>query len=209
MQGAAYIGRRRPVVGASVFARREGEASHYYLTATDERGAFRIDDLPEGTYSVKIDRQGLAPVFKTGIEVRFPFRAVVEVLMQPVPGAAPVAAPEREPAAAAVDLAGEVRGSDGAPLSDVALALVHAAGGADPVRARTPEDGSFAFDDLVVGDWRLEVRGVGYLTLRADLPLRRDASLTVLLVPQPPSYEPAPLDLMPPERPIPPPGLGS
>ena len=50
------------------------------------------------------------------------------------------------------------------------------------------------------------MRGVGYLPLWSVLDLTDDATLDVSLVRQPATYNPVPLELMPPEKPIPPAG---
>ena len=62
-----------------------------FVTSTDEKGAYRFDALPEGVYRVRLLKHGLEPVLKDGVELRFPFRAVVEVVMEPASGAAPPA----------------------------------------------------------------------------------------------------------------------
>jgi hypothetical protein len=93
----------------------------------------------------------------------------------------------------------------GAPVPETRLRWVDAAGRRDPASLRSGEDGSFALKDLPPGTWRVEVYGVGFLPVRVDLPVSENTAVTAVLVKQSASHEPLPLDLIPPEEPIPPP----
>ena len=75
---------------------------------------------------------------------------------------------------------------------------------ADPVFALSDEQGTFEIADLAPGLWNMEIRGAGYLPVRAPASLYGEIGLRAVLVDQPATYEPQPLDLMPPEEPIPP-----
>jgi hypothetical protein len=203
IQGRTYFDRNRDVTGATVLVRPQDDPSRLFLTASDGKGNFRVDDLPNGQYLVVVEREGLAPVVKTDVELRFPFRAVVELPMQRRGGADDA---EAETAAAKastpVGLTGTVVERDGGPVADVTLRFVRADGTADPRRVRTDGEGLFELTELPGGLWRVEVLGVGFLPLRTRLDLDADAELHVALVEQPVSYEPSPLDLMPPEQPL-------
>jgi hypothetical protein len=207
LQGSASLGRNRGVVGATVVVRPAGEGGHLRVTASDARGQFRVDGLLDGDYRVELRREGLATVVKEGVGLRFPARAVIEVLMQPA--AAP---PESRaaPSSAAVSgtaqvvVTGTVTARDGGTLADVPVRLVRPDGLADPWVARSGEDGSFALGPLSPGTWRFEARVVGFLPIRTPLDLGMDTRLDVSMVRQPAGYDPTPLELMPPERPVPP-----
>jgi hypothetical protein len=209
LQGGAELGRNRPVVGASVLVRRSDDPSHYRVTSTDVNGRFRVAGLADGEYRVELRREGLRPVVKQEVEVRFPSRAVLEVTMEPL---AAVEGPEVPPpdgalpeSAPRVALRGQVVGRDKEEaLPDVPLHLARPDGRADPVVLRTAEDGTFEVSRLPAGPWRLEARVVGYLPVRVPMNFDDDARLTVSMVPQPAGYDPSPLDLMPVEQPIPP-----
>jgi hypothetical protein len=155
--------------------------------------------------------QGLEPVVKDDITLKFPFRGVVELLMKPAAPGAPSPQPA-EPAAAAtadtVTLRGQVTEPGVGPLGDVLLRFVSAHARADPRLVRSAADGSFDLGELAAGTWKLEARSVGFLTLRAVLEVRNDGEIAVLMVRQPADYDPLPLDLMPLEEPVRPPGLG-
>jgi len=212
LQGMAFFARNRQVVGATVTVHEMERRSRLFLTASDDKGSFLIDGLPNGNYSVQVEREGLAPVVKTDVQVRFPFRAIVEVAMEPLaaaPGsAAPAPGAGGNGAASGASVHGVARAREGgAPVGEVEVRLVHGRAGQDPRQVATGADGSFEIADLAPGPWRLEARGAGFLPLRTTLALDGDAELVVSLVRQPAGHEPSPLDLMPDEQPIPPAGL--
>jgi len=65
-------------------------------------------------------------------------------------------------------------------------------------------DGSFDSGTLPAGAWRLDTRVVGYLPIHVPLDITRETELNLVLGEQPAGYVPSPLELMPPEEPIPP-----
>ncbi len=210
LQGAVYEGRRRNVVGVTVVVGSETDGARRFITSSDVRGRFHVQDLPNGSYRVDLRREGYAPVRKSDVELRFPFRAVVEVLMTPVDvGADGAAAPRRQPSEpGAVTVRGQVTvRTEDKPLGDVMIRFVRIDGGDDPRQVLTARDGTFAVAGLLSGRWQVEVRGVGFLAIQTALDLGQDADLRFALVEQPPDFKPGPLELMPPEEPIPPPGL--
>ena len=211
LRGSARESRTRLVVGANVLVTPQGDASRIYLTTTDEKGGFQVTGLSEGDYDVLISRDGYKSERKSGIALKFPFRAVVEVGMEPG-NDPPLALPASSGAASALplQLKVDVTGPDGAPLEEVEIRLVRLDGAFDPIGLRTPASGSVKLDTLASGQWRLEVLGVGYLPMRQRVTLAdstQSTAVKVRLAQQPPNYQPAPLDLMPPEVPIIPEGF--
>jgi hypothetical protein len=204
--GHARTGRRRWVTGAVVLATPESGESRIFVTTTDEKGKYRFESIPEGVYDVILMKHGLAPVTKDDVVLKFPFRQVLEVLMEP--GAGEVAdafgAATTAPGAA-TSLEGLVRSRDGEALAEVRIRLIRADGTVDPRFAMSGQEGRFNLSDLEPGGWRMEILGAGFLPIRAPVTLAGQATVTAVLVAQPASYEPQPLDLMPPEMPIPPP----
>jgi hypothetical protein len=206
LQGRAYLGRRQPVVGASVVARKEDGTGKIYLTTTDEKGLLRIDDLPDGDYRVEIRKSGLETVVKNAVQVKFPFRPTVEIAMreggeEAAPGATPASG------ASGFGLSGRVEERNRQGIPEVMIRFQHATGDADPRVLRTIGDGSFEAGGLAAGDYHVEIRGVGFLPIRSTVKLDGPSSFAVCLVPQPAEYVSSPLDMMPPEEPVPPPGF--
>jgi hypothetical protein len=181
----------------------EGPGGEVLVTTTDSRGTFRVDDVPDGLYTVVFERSGLESVRKQHVELKAPFRPTVEVLMK-AGNALVVAAPARPDETAAVT--GRATDRDGAVVSDLKVRLVPAKGDSDPLEVVTTATGAFEATGLAPGPWMLEARGLAYLPVRATLPLDGGGlRLRLVLVPQPPAFDPLPEDLLPPEEPIPPP----
>jgi len=204
LQGKVYLGRNRDVTGAVVRVRKEDDPGRVWLTSTDEKGVFRVDGLADGSYDVRVERDGLEPIEKSEIGVRFPFRAVVELIMTPRSAAAAAPASPAPPGsdAAPVHLQGLVRDVALDAVAEARVRVVDATGRSDPRVATTGSDGVFRFDDLASGDWSVQVRGVGRLPIRMRLGLPTDTTLDAILVQQPATYVPSPYELMPPEEPI-------
>ncbi len=206
LEGTARIGRRTPAVGATVSVRPEGGATPIRLTTTDEKGRFRFDGLSDGAYRADFRRDGLAPVVKSGIEVRFPFRTVIEITMQAGGAPAGGGAPAPPAGVGSHTLRGVVSILGAGPAPEARVRLLRTDGSHDPRFALTGPDGSFAIDGLPGGPWRIEILGAGYLPIRTDLEIAGDVAVEARLVGQPADYLPPPLDLLPQERPVPPPG---
>jgi hypothetical protein len=208
--GRAYLGRNAPVVGATVLVQPEDRDREAYLTSTDEDGEFRVDGLPDGSYRVRVEREGLAAKTKESIPLKFPFRAVVELDMDLL-GSGSAATQSVVPRSSSPDgtlrLTGEVVEAGAGPLGEVQLRFVRLDGREDPRGLRSRPDGTFELEGAGAGVWRVEISGVGYISQRMALDLHGVALLKVILVRQPADYDPTPLELMPPEQPIPPPGF--
>lgn len=214
LQGAARLGRNGPVIGATVTAIPEDGTPQVYLTSTDRRGAFRIGAMPEGDYHVEIRREGLTPVVKDNVTLKFPFRAVVEVQMTPDANAATGTASVATSTAPVVgtsdnpgSLTATVVDLDGNPVTEVDVRLAPVGGGTDPRLLRTDEYGEIEANDLPAGRWAIAAHALGYLPLRTEFEMAGPVEMKLVVVPQPGDYQPSPLDLLPPEEPIPPPAL--
>lgn len=205
LHGAVAYGRHEFAVGAVVVVRPEGAASPLLLATTGESGAFAFDHLADGVYRAEIRRDGYLPVVKSGIPVKAPFRAVVEVNL--LHGEAPPAVPAPAAAPGEAAVAGIARLVGGGVLAEARVRLVRSDGTDDPRTAVTSADGTFAFSGLRPGGWRLEILGAGLLPLRAAVDLAGDVALEAALAPQPATYRPPAQDLIVPEEALPPPGF--
>jgi hypothetical protein len=205
--GHARTGRHQWVTGAVVMATPQSGEARLYVTTTGEKGTYRFEAMPEGTYRVRLLKHGLEPVTKDGVELKFPFRAVVEVVMKPTSGPrSPVVPAAKTTSVGTVaNVVGRIVDREGEPVEEVRVRVTRADGSVDPRDTVSDENGEFAMTGLLPGAWTLEVLGAGYLPIRIPVTLSGEGELRAVLVPQPASYEPQPLDLMPPELPIPPP----
>ena len=200
IRGTISYGRREQSVGAIVMVRPESQPSPVRVATTGTSGTFAFDGLSDGTYRAEVRRDGFAPVVKTGVKVRAPFRAVVEVLL--TRGDAP-----KEPVAAVTgtaSLSGMIRVATGAPLAEARIRLTKLDGADDARNFLTTGTGAFAFPGLAAGRWRLDALGAGLLPLRADLDLVGDVAIEAQLAAQPANYRPLPQDLLVPEDVVPP-----
>jgi hypothetical protein len=189
-------------VGAIVIVRPEGGGSPVRLATTGVSGTFAFDGIADGTYRAEVRRDGYVPIVKSGVKVRAPFRAVVEVLL--VPGKSPQDDPAKVDGTAAVT--GVIRVSGGAPLAEAHVRLTRDDGADDAKTVLSDGAGAFAVPRLKAGRWRLDVQGAGLLPVRAQLDLAGDTALDVQLAAQPANYRPLPQDLIVPEEVIPPAG---
>jgi hypothetical protein len=203
LEGTASLDRHHHAAGVTVLA--SAGRSLLWLTSTDDRGFFTLDGLPEGRYRVELSRDGLAPVIKDAVEVRFPFRAVVEVMLAPRQAAEVRAAQGGAGPAKRVRLTGAVSARGKGPLGEARVRLLRRDAACDPRSIVSSRDGTFAVEDVPAGPWRIVVLGPGYLPVRMDLDLEDDARVEAILVPQPASYAAPALDLLPEEEAIPPP----
>ncbi|HUC44181.1 MAG TPA: carboxypeptidase-like regulatory domain-containing protein, partial [Candidatus Sulfotelmatobacter sp.] len=196
-----------PAVGAVVIVRPDGATTPIRVSTTGEDGAFAFDHLEDGAYRVEVRREGYAPVVKTGIAVRAPFRAVAELLL--VHGTEPPPAASSAPSGTdghRVAMKGMVRLLAGAAVSEAHVRLTRVDGGDDPRALLSGLDGRFAVDGLAAGTWRIEILGAGLLPLRTTIDLVADTTLEAQLATQPANYQPSPQDLIVPEEAIPPKG---
>lgn len=200
MRGLITTARRTPAVGAVVVVRPEGARTPVRLGTTGASGRFAFDGLSDGTYRAEVRREGFAPVVKSGITVKAPFRAVVELTL--VRGSDAPAPP-----AAAAGETGSIRlevKNGTIPLAEARVRLVLADGSQDPRTGLTDGDGRTVFDNLSAGTWRVEILGAGLLPLRASVEVAGEIEVEATMAPQPADYQPSPQDLIVPEDVTPP-----
>ncbi len=210
IRGQLRLSRGVPVIGATVLAYAVSRPGELHVTATDEKGLFKLDGLEGGTYRVEAHREGLIPLIKPGVVLRYPYRTVIEATMDKAETASPgpSASPDTNPGAASggwLVLEGTVRGPYGAAQAEARVRLARPDASADPRVTLTGPDGTYRIQGLAPGAWDLEILGGGYLPLRVRLNLGQSMRVGATLVPHPVGHTPAPEDLMPPEEPIPPP----
>jgi hypothetical protein len=201
IRGTISYGRHEPAAGVVVVVRPESTPSPVHAATTGTNGTFAFDGLPDGTYRADVRREGYRRAVKTGLHVKAPFRAIVEVLLER--GTSPAEAPPASEGSAS--LAGTIRLSGGSPVAEAHVRLTRPDGAADSKVALTDAAGKFAWTELPAGRWHFDVQAAGLLPLHADLDLSADVSFEAQLAPQPANYRPLAQDLLVPEEVIPPP----
>jgi Carboxypeptidase regulatory-like domain len=205
LQGSASLGRNRQVSGATILVQGVDSAGTIFVTASDRQGLFSVDGLPDGDYRVELRRDGLETVVKQDVQLRFPARPVVEVLMKPRAAGAEARRAASLEGGTEVRLEGRVDIRDGGTLSGAQVRLRRLDGSRDPVTVHSAEDGSFALPAVASGDWQLDARAAGFLPIRAVITLSEDTVLELSLVTQEAGYKPSAYELMPREQVVPPP----
>jgi hypothetical protein len=225
--------RREKITGAMVLLSNEDKRSHLIVTTTDADGMFRVEGIPQGSYRILIYRDGVRPAVKEKIRVTGPFRAVAELTVErgdePPPAVAIGLPGEAGPSTGEEEIGGpppffdaspsaggltiEVTGPEGEPVEGARVLLRRIGGGVDPLRGETGEDGLLAVDRPLVGPYSVRIVSPGHLPLRiARLEVGEGNPggplwITAFLVDRPYAYPGTPSDLLPDERPLPPPGL--
>lgn len=229
MRGVALeAGSRRPLTGAVAALHSLVDPGRYFYTSADAGGRFALQNLPAGRYLLEVNLDGYLTARKEGIEVRPPFRSIIEVLLERAPalgGPASGASASRSPSPdspSAGDSTGGVRAPaageparlrvtlvDGGlrPVPEALVAVTPAGGGEREIRI-SDASGRAEFDRLAARDYRLTAAAAGFLTVRAEglaLPPGAPAEVAVTLIPYPLDFKGAIEDLLPPEEPLPPP----
>jgi hypothetical protein len=65
---------------------------------TDERGSFRANELPVGTYEVRVEQSGFAPYLHAGITLAIGQTARLDILLVPAGTAAQITVTDQAPA---------------------------------------------------------------------------------------------------------------
>ena len=201
IRGTISYGRHEPAAGVVVVVRPESALSPVHAATTGTNGTFAFDGLPDGTYRADVRRDGYLRAIKKGLQVRAPFRAIVEVVLEHGTSPAEVATASEGSAS----LAGTIRLAGGAPLAEAHVRLTRPDGAADSKTALTDAAGKFAWTGLSAGRWHFDVQAAGLLPLHADLDLAAEVTFEAQLAAQPANYRPLAQDLLVPEDVIPPP----
>lgn len=147
------------------------------VTGTDEKGAYVFKDLPAGTYDIEVGTAEDLTRRKERIEVRPPFRNIVDfdmglkspavllgdVLKKQEPAAPPQTAAAGEPAAA-VAVRGTFVDAQRRPIPEVSVMLLPPAGKGS-FQAFSGIDGTFSLPAVPPGRYRVLVSSPGYVSI--------------------------------------------
>ncbi len=85
IMGTIFDTKKKPLAGWMVQLSSRGEDSLLRITGTDEKGQYVFKDLPAGTYDIAVETENEASRRKGRIEVKPPFRNIVDFQIGPQP----------------------------------------------------------------------------------------------------------------------------
>ncbi len=221
---------RKGLVAAHVAARTAlPDRDLVCLTTTDETGGYLYESLPPGTYELRARAAGHAEGRYTDVEVKPPFRNILDFRLRPEAGEAdagggestsgpgmtppgsaggsrPTPAAAAGPDGAPVPVTGRIIGPAGDPVPDAEIAF---SGGPPPGQRlvlSTPE-GRFSLEGLVPDTYELSVSAPGAIPIRvAGVKVRagRPLEVQVRLADYPLEMAARRGIILPPEAPLPP-----
>lgn len=211
-----------PLVGISIVLTPVGRKDIVFATSTDEDGRYALDSLVPADYVVAAHGQGVQSVVKSGVRVKPPFRAIIDIQMEPVEDAsdaslhaAIAAAPDvgsdrssTEGNGRLVRLTGSFVDADQQPVLEGAITLRRIGHAEDVFYAETDESGRFSISDLPGGVYDITTRSPGLIPLHLReqaLPPQVSMHLELLAPDYPLSFRGYLDDLLPEEVPMPPP----
>jgi hypothetical protein len=222
--GAVLDIKKKPMAGCMVQLSSRGEGATLRVTGTDEKGHYVFKDLPAGVYDIEVAASGDVSRQKGKIEVRPPFRNIIDFEFGPRAedrwGAAQIGeAPKKATGAVAVPTQAEsapgepvkmvpVRGTfldtQKRPIPEVSVMLLSLAG-TKALQAFSGEDGTFLIPEVQPGRYRVLVSAPGYVSLDLKTVVVSATSglnLGLSLVDYPLNFKSKPEDRLPQEEPL-------
>jgi carboxypeptidase family protein len=222
--GAVLDIKKKPMAGCMVQLSSRGEGATLRVTGTDEKGHYVFKDLPAGVYDIEVAASGDVSSQKGKIEVRPPFRNIIDFEFGPHVedrrGAAQIGEALKKATGAGVvptqpeSAPGEpvkmvpVRGTfldvQKRPIPEVSVMLLSLAG-TRTMQAFSGEDGTFLIPEVQPGRYRVLVSAPGYVSLDLKTVVVSAVSglnLGLSLVDYPLNFKSKPEDRLPPEEPL-------
>ena len=209
IRGTARDMTRKPVAGLLVRLISSGSGL-IHVTNTDDKGIYSFEDVESGTYAVEVSGSGYQHQIKKEINVRPPFRNIVDFSLPPGPmgeeeAASPVVYTPAAGEAVLKDVTGTFTDKGKRPIPDVELRLANPATGA-AFRAQSDREGRVLMTQVPSGIYRAVVVSPGYVTVElkeVEVSRTTGLSLNLSLVEYPLRFEGRIEDLIPEEKPVP------
>jgi hypothetical protein len=215
IKGSVTNQARREVVAARIVARvLLPDREMLFLTTSDEAGVYRFENLPAGFYRLQALRTGYEEVAHDDVEVRPPFRNIIDfrlpTRLPPEPGPIdrePPPAPRAPPVGLApIHVTGLVADEEGSPVADAEVAFSL---GTPPRRnlIYSRADGTLDYALLYPATYELSVTVPGSIPIRipeVTVSPGRSLEIQVRLVDFPVELAARRGLILPPEEPLPP-----
>ena len=204
---------KKPLAGLLVTLSSRSEPGILRVTGTNEKGLYVFQELPPGSYDLKVQAPGYVDAGKEAVEIKPPFQNVLDVMLQrraegstpaagsnaasPGPGTAP------GDAAPPVTVRGRFVTQEKRPLAEVSV-LFSAHEGRRIYQAFSSSDGAFEVTGIIPGLYRVIVRSPGHVPLDLkSVEILKDNGLSVslMLVDYPLNFKAGKEPEMPPEAP--------
>jgi hypothetical protein len=211
------ISGRKPLVAARVIAFLPlADHDLVLLTTTDLDGVYQLNDIPAGTWRLEVQAEGHLARITEGIEVRPPFRNILDFRLEPIPAAGAGGLPEavtlQEPVAegaGSADVFGTVTLLREGAIQEVADAEIALLGGPPPGQylILSDEQGRFVLPAVPAGRYEFRVTAPGAIPLlmpRAEVRAGRPIEVQVRLINYPVELAAKRQLILPPEEPLPP-----
>ena len=225
--GTVYDAQKRPIVGSMVQLTSRGQDGMLRVTGTNENGHYVFKDLPAGTYDLEVGTVADVTRRKERIEVRPPFRNIVDFEMGPQEGdknrqdaaarlaeglkkkpaagqAGPAGAVAPGGPAAAVPVRGTFVDAQRRPIPEVSIMLL-ALEGKGTFQTFSGVDGTFSLPAVPPGRYRVLVASPGYVSIdlkAVDVSPASGLNLSLSLVDYPLNFKGRTEDRLPPEEPL-------
>jgi carboxypeptidase family protein len=225
--GTVFDTKKKPLAGWMVQLSSRGDDNLLRVTGTDDKGQYVFKDLPAGTYDIEIQVENEAARKKGRIEVRPPFRNIVDFQVGPQSQEKPnpltgIVAEARKKAEEAGRIAPEVTAPAGEsakqvpvrgifldaqkrPVSEVSVTLV-ALDGKGTYQTFSGDNGSFEIPAVPPGRYRVLVFSPGYVPIdlkSIEVSSATGLSLSLALVDYPLNTKERPQERLPREQPLP------
>ena len=221
--GRVYDTKKKPIVGWMVELSSRGQDAVLRVTGTNAKGEYVFKDLPAGIYDIEVGGGTEGSRKKGTIEVRPPFRNIVDfqigaggdhgaeagdrlaaALKKRAPDGPAVAVP-----AQTVPVRGLFLDADKRPIPEVQVTIT-ALEGKGMYQASSGDDGAFTIPAVIPGLYRVLVASPGYVSLElksVEVSPKNGLNLSLSLVDYPLNFKGRPEDQAPREEPRPaPPG---
>ena len=220
--GTVQDPQKKPMVGCMVQLKSKGQDGVLRVTGTDEKGAYVFKDLPAGTYDIEVGTAEDLTRRKERIEVRPPFRNIVdfdmglqspavlfgEALKKKGEPDVPQAVAADEPPA--VPVRGTFVDAQRRPIPEVSVMLLPLAGKGS-FQAFSGIDGTISLPAIPPGRYRILVSSPGYVSIDlkvVDVSPKSGLNLSLSLVDYPLNFRGRAEDRPPTEEPLPVPPQG-
>ncbi len=213
ISGKYYMARKQMVVGATVKVTMIGNRK-VFLTSTDMDGKWSLDNLPEGNYVVELFKEGFQYIEKRSVEIRFPFKTVIELQANPsmetlgnirrwgLKHEEKISQSDESEEGGKYIIQGTISAKEGTPIIDAEIKIRNISREVNPYKVYSRAAGEFTLEKLQKGHYEFLIMMPGYLPIHTIIEIDSNVDIIATMLLQPLNYEATPSELLPLEEPI-------